>query len=97
MKRTVTIASALLVSLLCAVVLFVFIDRAAVAVPFADELKFGGLYEELAKGDLPILPQAEHELFDRARRAEGDDPARLAARLGLTKAAAKKRLEEPAH
>ncbi len=55
------------------------------------------VYEELAKGDLPILPQAEHELFDRARRAEGDDPARLAARLGLTKAAAKKRLEEPAH
>lgn len=55
MNRTATIASALLVSLLCAVVLFAFIDRAAVAVPFADELKFGGLYAELAKGGVPSL------------------------------------------
>ena len=55
MKRTATIALALLVSLLCAIVLFAFIGRAAVAVPFADELKFGALYAELAKGGVPAL------------------------------------------
>ena len=31
------------------------ITRAAVAVPFADELKFGALYAELAKGGVPAL------------------------------------------
>lgn len=55
MKRTVTIVSALLVSLLFAAVLFAFIARAAVAVPFADELKFGALYAELARGGMPSL------------------------------------------
>ena len=39
----------------------------------------------------------EPDPLARPRRGEGDAPARLAARLGLTKAAAKKRLEEPAH
>ena len=69
-------------------------DGGAGAAPMTLAQALDLVYAELAKGTAPIQPQVEHELFERAKRAEGDDPARLAARLGLTKPAVKKRLEE---
>jgi nitrogen regulation protein NR(I) len=45
------------------------------------------VYEQLAAGDEPILPRLERAMIERALAAEGNDPARAARRLGITKAA----------
>jgi len=50
---------------------------------------------EMSKGAAPILPRVESALIARVLRAEGGDQAKAAERLGLTKAALKKRLAEP--
>ncbi len=52
------------------------------------------VYAELSAGAEPLLPRLERELFVRARQAEGDDLGKMAARLGLAKAALKKRLAD---
>ncbi|MFA5262679.1 MAG: sigma-54 dependent transcriptional regulator [Opitutaceae bacterium] len=49
------------------------------------------VFAEYAAGGKPILPGIEKEMITRALRAEQGDLARVAARLGLTKAALKKR------
>jgi len=50
---------------------------------------------EMSKDDAAILPRVESALIARVLQAESGDQARAAERLGLTKAALKKRLAEP--
>jgi DNA-binding protein Fis len=49
----------------------------------------------MGKDAAPLLPRVKHALIARVLQAEGGDHAKAAQRLGLTKAALKKRLAEP--
>jgi len=59
-----------------------------------DALNF--VVAELSAGTEPLLARLEKEIVARVLKAEGDDPAKAAKRLGLTKAALQKRLKASA-
>ena len=52
------------------------------------------VFAQLRVADEPVLKRLEREMITRALRAEGNDLAKTAKRLGLTKAALQKRLKE---
>jgi two-component system nitrogen regulation response regulator GlnG len=64
--------------------------------PLTLERALDFVFAELSQGDAAILPRVESALIARVLQAEGGDQAKAAERLGLTKAALKKRLAEPA-
>ena len=57
---------------------------------------FNFIFEQLKTGDDAMLPRVERELITRALASDGGDEVKVAQRLGLTKAALKKRLKESA-
>jgi DNA-binding NtrC family response regulator len=67
---------------------------AGAELPLTLERALDFICTEMSKDAAPLLPRVEHALIARVLQAESGDQAKAAHRLGLTKAALKKRLAE---